>query len=68
MKRVVSAVIVLIGLAAPASADTKACEDATERKDWMFMSRAAVSGSTLIAAQRSMRVTCDIIKACLFFY
>ena len=34
MKRVISAVVVLIGLAAPASADTKACEDAYERKDY----------------------------------
>ena len=34
MKRVISAVIVLIGLAAPAWADMKACEDAWVRKNY----------------------------------
>ena len=34
MKRVISAVVVLIGLAAPASADTKACEDAYEHRTY----------------------------------
>ena len=32
MKRVISALVFLIGLAAPASADTKACEDAYEHR------------------------------------
>ncbi len=34
MNRIISAVIVLIGLAAPASADTKACEDAYEHRTY----------------------------------
>lgn len=34
MKRIISAVVVLIGLAAPASADTNACGDAYKRKDY----------------------------------
>ncbi len=34
MKRIISAVVVLIGLAASASADMKACEDAWVRKNY----------------------------------
>ena len=39
MKRIISAVVVLIELAAPAAADTKTCEDAFERKDYEAASK-----------------------------